>query len=76
MDGCLKIADLGVSNVLASTDGRKLKQRAGTINYLAPEAVLRMAITFKADLWPVGCILYEIMTGDLAFPGKNNAEIR
>ena len=74
--GCLKIIDLGVNNVLASTDGRKLKQWEGTMNYLAPEALVGTTITFESDLWYASCILYEIMTGLLpAFPGKKDDEI-
>ena len=42
---------------------------------MAPEAVQRKEVTFSADLWPVGCILHEIITGKLTYPGKTDEEI-
>ena len=41
----------------------------GTPNYMSPEVFLRQPQTFAVDLWALGCILFKILTGTLAFPG-------
>ena len=56
----------------------KNKKSFGTINtrqYRGPEVILQCcAIDEKTDIWSIGCILYELYTGDLLFPTHNNEE--
>jgi len=41
----------------------------GTVEYFAPEVYSR-AYGFQADIWSLGCILYEMLTGEIAFPTR------
>jgi len=40
--------------------------------YRAPEVILGLPYSHPMDLWSVGCCLYEIFTGNVAFPGRSN----
>jgi len=40
--------------------------------YRAPEVILGLPYSHPMDLWSVGCCLYELFTGNIAFPGRSN----
>lgn len=43
--------------------------------YRAPEVVLGLPYSHPMDLWSIGCCLYELFTGKIAFPGRSNNEM-
>ncbi|MBN1551906.1 tetratricopeptide repeat protein [bacterium] len=47
----------------------------GTLRYIAPEQLRGELIDARADLYSLGCILYELVTGQLQYAGKNITEI-
>ena len=73
----VKIADFGLSAITKKKNHKKktrsekksqeLKEMWGTVEYFAPEVYDR-AYGSQADVWSLGCILYEMLTGELAFP--------
>jgi serine/threonine-protein kinase len=61
-DGAVKIVDFGIAHVAGST----LTQTGmvlGTPSYLAPEVIASGRVDHRADIWSVGIMLYEILTG-------------
>eukprot|EP00882_Tetradesmus_deserticola_P010991 GHRQ01011625.1.p1 GENE.GHRQ01011625.1~~GHRQ01011625.1.p1 ORF type:complete len:460 (+),score=260.92 GHRQ01011625.1:181-1380(+) len=68
----VKICDLG-SAMLAGENERTpyLVSRF----YRAPEVILGPAYDFPMDVWSVGCVLYELFTGKILFPGRSNNEM-
>jgi len=52
-----------------SKHARHLKEMWGTTEYFAPE-VYEKAYGFQADVWSLGCVLFEMLTGHLAFPKR------
>ncbi|MGE0454434.1 MAG: protein kinase [Vicinamibacteria bacterium] len=69
-----KIMDFGVAKLEASrltTQG----QVFGSPSYMAPEQALEARADARSDVFALGCILYELLTGRRAFPGRNAAEI-
>ena len=65
-DRCsVRLGDFGISKILDSTDNEAQTLdtvRVGTKRYMAPEVLHHKKISFKADIWSVGCVLYELST--------------
>ena len=69
-DGAIKLADFGVSKLIgpaASSSGVVV----GTPSYMAPEQVLGRAVDGRSDLFALGCVLYEVVTGEKAYSGDS-----
>lgn len=56
---------------IASESGTLL----GTAAYMAPEQAKGKPVDRRADIWAFGCVLYEMLTGQKAFPGETTAEM-
>jgi eukaryotic-like serine/threonine-protein kinase len=71
-DGRAKIVDFGIAR-LADQDTRLTKTDAvlGTFHYIAPERLMGAPSDGRADIWSVGVMLYEMMSGELPFKGKD-----
>jgi len=67
----IKIGDFGLSKTLESKKYIETKSKRGTSCYMAPEILLNEPYNTRSDLWALGCILYELCTLKLAFPGRN-----
>lgn len=69
-DDHVKVLDFGVAhfkNSKLTTSGMVI----GTINYIAPEQITGLKIDHRADIFSIGVILYELVTGNNPFVGKN-----
>ena len=55
--------------------GKKLYEYLGTPNYAAPEIVLEDGYNEKVDIWAMGVILFNMLTGFEPFKGKNEVEL-
>ncbi|NDQ56395.1 MAG: serine/threonine protein kinase, partial [Acidipila sp.] len=66
----LKITDFGTAKILelGSTETGHL---IGTPSYMSPEQVKGRPVDGRADIFSLGVILYELVTGEKPFPGKN-----
>ncbi|ODV61745.1 Pkinase-domain-containing protein [Ascoidea rubescens DSM 1968] len=67
--GCVKITDLGISKKLTSKD--KTSKRAsmqGSVYWMAPEVVNQTAYTERTDIWSLGCLVVEMLTGKHPYP--------
>lgn len=60
-DGTVKLADFGLSLLLSSTTDNA-QSFVGTPYYMAPERLMETQYNFKADIWSMGCLLYELVT--------------
>ena len=69
----VKIADFGLACYLE--DDECFIQEAGTVGYKAPEIVLKEPSDFKSDIWSLGCILYELLSGKMPFEGTSVEQI-
>lgn len=68
----LKAIDFGIS--VFCQPGQYIDVRAGTPIYIAPE-VLRMHYTLSADIWSLGIVAYQLLTGRLPFSGEEGQEV-
>ncbi|MFC1495454.1 protein kinase [Thermodesulfobacteriota bacterium] len=71
-DGIIKITDFGVAQM---TESETVSGIFGTPSYMSPEQVNEERISFQSDVFSLGCVLYELLTGQKAFPGENNFSI-
>ena len=66
----LKLTDFGTAKIL-ERGGTQSGQIVGTPSYMAPEQVKGRAVDGRADVFALSVILYELITGERPFPGKN-----
>jgi serine/threonine-protein kinase len=68
-----KITDFGIAKVQRRATTIVFNQTGkmvGTPNYMAPEQVTDSEVDRRTDVFSLGCVLYRILTGKKAFPGK------
>src|ERR1700727_1659134 len=70
VEGSAKITDFGIARTLTeeglTMDGRVL----GTTDYVSPEQALGQSVTGQSDLYSLGVVLYEMLTGTVPFTGE------
>jgi len=71
--GKIRITDFGLAGIAASIQGADI--RAGTPAYMAPEQLAGKEVTTKSDIYSLGLILYEILTGKRAFEASTLPEL-
>jgi len=72
-DGMPKIADWGLSKVL--TESKTSTGTSFTLYYAAPEQISNNPKTAATDIWQMGVIFYELLTGILPFGGESLIEV-
>ncbi len=74
-DGTAKVTDFGIARTLEeeglTADGRVL----GTTDYVSPEQALGQNVTGQSDLYSLGVVLYEMLTGELPYRGENQVAV-
>ena len=71
-DGRVTIVDFGIARLADQTKQlTKTDTLLGTFHYIAPERLKGEASDGKADIWSVGVMLYEMLTGELPFKGRD-----
>ena len=74
-DGQVKITDFGIAMALNSTQLTQTNSVMGSVHYLPPEQANGKGSTTKSDIYSLGIIFYELLTGKLPFKGDNAVEI-
>jgi serine/threonine protein kinase len=74
-EGTAKVTDFGIARTLEedglTADGRVL----GTTDYVSPEQALGQHVTGQSDLYSLGIVLYEMLTGEVPFKGENQVAV-
>jgi len=69
-DGVIKILDFGLAKLSTQTKLTREGSTVGTIAYMSPEQARGDEVDFRTDIWSLGAILYEMLTGQLPFKGN------
>ena len=74
-EGSAKVTDFGIARSLdeegLTADGRVL----GTTDYVSPEQALGQDVNGQSDIYSLGVVLYEMLTGDVPFHGENQVAV-
>jgi serine/threonine-protein kinase len=71
--GRAKITDFGLAGLVEGIEGAEIK--AGTPAYMAPEQLSGQEVSVRSDIYSLGLVLYELLTGKRAFDAKTPGEI-
>lgn len=74
-DGRVKITDFGLAKVLGQAGITQAGLAFGTPHYLSPEQAFGEEVTLRADLYAVGVMLYEMLSGCLPFDSSSSIRI-
>lgn len=73
--GLVKITDFGIAMALNSTQLTQTNSVMGSVHYLPPEQASGKGSTMQSDIYSMGILMYELLTGTLPFKGDNAVEI-
>ncbi len=74
-NGLVKVTDFGISTALNNTQLTQTNSVMGSVHYLPPEQATGKAASIKSDIYSMGILMYELLTGNLPFKGDNAVEI-
>jgi len=74
-NGLIKITDFGIAMALNATQLTQTNSVMGSVHYLPPEQASGKGATVKSDIYSLGILMYELLTGNVPFKGDNAVEI-
>ena len=74
-NGEIKITDFGIAMALNNTQLTQTNSVMGSVHYLPPEQASGKGATVKSDIYSMGIMFFELLTGTLPFKGDNAVEI-
>jgi serine/threonine-protein kinase len=74
-DERVKVTDFGIAQAVNDATLAQTESIVGSAHYLSPEQARGSRVTTKSDLYSLGIVLYELVTGELPFDGDNSVSV-
>ena len=74
-NGMVKITDFGIATALNNHELTETNSIMGSVHYLPPEQANGNGATVKSDIYSLGILMFELLTGKVPFKGENAVEI-
>ncbi len=74
-EGVVKIMDFGLARIAGQARMTRAGMVTGTLAYMSPEQVQGKPVDQRSDLWSMGAVLYEMVTGRIPFRGQTEAAV-
>ena len=74
-NGLVKITDFGIAMAMNSTQLTQTNSVMGSVHYLPPEQASGKGASLQSDIYSMGILMYELLTGKLPYHGDNAVEI-
>ncbi len=82
-DGIVKVLDFGVAKMIQTADSNEETKTnitmegevIGTVKYMSPEQVRGQSVDARSDIFSLGIVLFEMLTGALPFEGKTKSDV-
>jgi beta-lactam-binding protein with PASTA domain len=77
-DGAVKVADFGIARAMSDSSDQNLTKTGsvmGTATYFSPEQARGQSVDPRSDIYSLGCVMYEMVTGRPPFAGENAVAI-
>jgi serine/threonine-protein kinase len=74
-DGIVKILDFGLAKVKGETQLTRIGSTVGTVSYMSPEQAKGEDVDQRTDIWSLGVLFYQMVSGNLPFKGDYDQAI-
>ncbi len=69
-DGTAKVTDFGIASFAGNQETKVIQEAIGSVHYISPEQAKGSRIDYRTDLYSLGVVMYEMLTGNLPFVGE------
>lgn len=74
-DGTVKVTDFGIARFEKNQETRVIQEAIGSVHYISPEQAKSSRIDHRADLYSLGIVMYEMLTGHVPYDGDTPISI-
>lgn len=74
-EGVAKVADFGIARAITSSTITQIEDTMGSVHYLSPEQARGGFVNEKSDLYSLGIVMYEMVTGEVPFKGDTSVAV-
>ncbi|WP_280769037.1 Stk1 family PASTA domain-containing Ser/Thr kinase [Salipaludibacillus daqingensis] len=75
VDGTAKVTDFGIARAISEATITHTNSVLGSVHYLSPEQARGGQVTYKSDLYSLGVVTYEMLTGEVPFSGDTAVSV-